>query len=71
MRPSRCPLDSARFRWIPLDLSGHRRWTPQFSAPFRDFPLEQRRGSSISGAEGQWFESTRAYHFFAGKTAKS
>ncbi len=52
---------------------------PVQAVPGRLGPLTATLGATIvhgvaseaSGAEGQWFESTRAYHFFSPKTAKS
>lgn len=37
--------------------------SPQISAIRRSHPISQAISHSNSGAEGQWFESTRAYHF--------
>ena len=57
------PLFSA-IRHLRLRPGGRiRRKSPQFSAFLRSHPLCEEMAPSASGAEGQWFESTRAYHF--------
>jgi hypothetical protein len=60
-RRSYGPLDYPRFRDFPLAHFRDRSGFPLVSAPVRNFPLGALRGPAASGAEGQWFESTRAY----------
>jgi len=74
------PVLTARVRsWpVPADRSGHPSLT-SVSAHGRLWPVLTALGGGsraeaapqASGAEGHWFEPTRAYHVFAGKTAKS